>query len=82
VTVEWQGPRWLKRPAEVCGVRIFHRPVKLSLTGPAYTDAAVEHIVRLADLEQLDFTGTLISDQALARLKRSLPECRIARNGG
>jgi hypothetical protein len=77
VTVEWIGPSWLRPPAETLGVRIFFRSTKLSLSGPAYTDAAVEHIVRLRDLAQLDLSRTKITDEGLARLKRSLPECRI-----
>ena len=81
MTAHWQGPSWLKRPADALGVPIFHRVTGLSLSGPAYTDAAVEHITQLKDLKRLDLSATLISDHGLARLQRSLPECRIERVG-
>ena len=77
MTVDWQGPAWLRRPAEVLDVRIFHRATKLSLSGPAYTDAAVEHVSQLKDLKSLTLWQTQISDQGLRRLERSLPRCRI-----
>ncbi len=66
---------------DALGVRIFHRVTGLSLRGPAYTDAAVEHISQLKDLKRLKLTATQISDQGLARLEKSLPECRIERTG-
>jgi hypothetical protein len=77
VTVEWIGSAWLRRPAEALGVRIFHRATRLSLVGPAYTDAAVEHASRLKNLQVLTLERTSISDQGIARLRRELPQCRI-----
>ncbi|MCI0358968.1 MAG: hypothetical protein L0211_10860 [Planctomycetaceae bacterium] len=77
MTVEWIGPAWLRRPAEALGVRIFHRATRLSLVGPIYTDAAVEHICHLTDLQLVTLEGTAISDQGIARLRRELPHCRI-----
>jgi len=79
VTVDWQGPAWLRRPAEAIGVRIFHRATKLSLEGPAYTDSAVEHLSQLNDLKSLTLQRTQISDQGLQRLRQALPLCRIER---
>ena len=49
-------------------MRIFHRATKLSLVGPAYTDAAVEHVSQLKDLKLLTLWQTQISDQGLQRL--------------
>lgn len=60
-------------------MRIFHRPTALSLRGPAYTDAAVEHVCRLTNLEVLTLDHTAISEQGFARLRRELPRCRIER---
>ncbi len=77
MSVDWIGPAWLKRPAESLGVRCFHRATRLSLTGPAYTDAAVEHLSQLTDLRELSLTGTQISAPGLARLHSALPACRI-----
>jgi hypothetical protein len=77
VTVEWQGPAWLRRPAEVLGVRILHRATKLSLQGPAYSDAAIEHLRELKSLKLLVLEQTKISDQGRLRLQRALPQCRI-----
>ena len=80
MTVDWLGPAWLRRPAEALEVRIFHRATKLSLEGPAYTDAAVEHISQLKDLKSLTLSRTQITDQGLKRLRRSLPLCQIERH--
>ena len=77
MSVEWIGPAWLRRPAEALGVRYLHRATRLSLNGPIYTDAAVEHLHQLTDLRELTLTGTQISAPALARLRKSLPACRI-----
>jgi hypothetical protein len=77
VTVEWQGPTWLRRPAEALGVRIFHRATKLSLQGPAYTDAAIDHLRELKSLKLLVLQRTKISDQGRVPLQRALPNCQI-----
>ena len=77
MTVEWQGPAFLRRPAEALGVRVFHRPTKLFLEGPAYTDAAVAHLSRLTSLKSLTLQRTNISAGGLKRLRRALPQCRI-----
>jgi hypothetical protein len=77
VTAQWQGPFWLERPLDALGVRIFHRVTGLSLRGPAYTDAAVEHISQLKDLKNLELRATQISEAGLARLRQELPACQI-----
>ena len=59
------------------GVCIFHRAKKLSLRGPAYTDAAIEHLRELKSLKLLVLQRTKISDQGRVRLQRALPHCRI-----
>jgi hypothetical protein len=79
VTVEWTGPEFLRRPAEALSLRIFHRPTRLTLNGPAYTDAAIEQLSRLTSLQSLTLERTGISEQGLTRLERALPGCRIER---
>ena len=77
MSVEWQGPAFLRRPAEALGVRFFHRPTRLSLEGPAYTDAAIQHLSRLSSLKSLTLQRTKVSAQGLERLRQALPDCQI-----
>jgi len=58
-------------------VRIFHRATKLTLQGPAYNDAAIEHVRELKSLKLLVLEQTMISNQGHLRLQRALPHCRI-----
>ena len=77
MTVEFQGPAFLRRPAEALGVRIFHRPTKLSLDGPAYTDGALVHLSRRTSLKSLTLSRTNISAASVERLRQALPGCQI-----
>lgn len=77
MSVAWIGPDWLKRPADALGLRYYYRPTHLSLRGPAYCDAVVEHLVQLQDLKQLELESTQISAAGMARLRKALPICRI-----
>ncbi|HZN32513.1 MAG TPA: hypothetical protein VFB80_01795 [Pirellulaceae bacterium] len=77
MTVEFQGPHFLRRPAEAVGIRIFHRPTRLFLRGPDYTDAAALHLARLTSLQSLTLDGTNISAAAVERLRHALPHCQI-----
>jgi hypothetical protein len=78
VTVQWAGPSWLRRPAEAVGLeKIYTRVTNLSLTGPVYTDRAVEHLVKLRSLESLSLSQTKISSEGRRRLQKGLPDCRI-----
>jgi hypothetical protein len=79
VSVDWQGPAWLRRPAEALGVGIYNRATRLSLQGPKYDDAAVEHLLKLRSLNSLTLERTQFSDEGLARLSRLLPNCRVER---
>ncbi len=41
------------------------------------TDAGLDHLARLPRLKVLDLTGGEFSEEALARLRRALPECKV-----
>jgi hypothetical protein len=50
----------------------------LCLGETAVTDAAVEPLSKLTRLRSLDLTGTRVTPEGAARLKKALPECQIS----
>lgn len=77
MSVEWQGPAVLRRPAEALGVRIYHRATRLRLEGPKFGDATVEHLAALKSLQSLTLWQTSVSSAGLRKLRRALPDCQI-----
>jgi len=64
---------------EALGVRLFHRPTRLALEGPVFTDAAVSELSRLTALKSLTLYRTKVSGEGLDRLRQALPDCQIER---
>lgn len=50
---------------------------KLSLQNTDLTDAAVDWLRILTDLEDLDLTGTKITAEGIEAIKAALPECNV-----
>lgn len=81
MTVQWQGPAWLRRPAEVLGLgSACRRATSLTLEGPRFNELTLERVAHLKHLRTLDLYGTTISDRAISALQKSLPDCRIQRD--
>jgi hypothetical protein len=78
VSVRWQAPEWLRRPAEAVGLgAIYLRVTELALEGPRFDDRMVEHVVKLRSLESITLANTKLSQVGVNRLRRALPDCRI-----
>ena len=43
------------------------------------TDAAIEELVKLRNLKELKLPETKISDAALAKLQKALPDCKVTK---
>jgi hypothetical protein len=56
------------------------RPViSVELSGTKVTDAGLEHLKGLTQLQQLHLDGTKITDAGVKKLKQALPHCHIDR---
>ena len=77
VKVQGRYPDWLLRPTRNAGWPVYDRATSLTLSGPKYDDTAVEYITKLRDLRKLELHGTSLTPDGVARLRRSLPHCRI-----
>jgi hypothetical protein len=51
----------------------------LILAATPVEDDVVEDLVALKELKTLNLAGTDLSESAVARLKQTLPECRLER---
>ena len=77
VTVQYSGPVGFQTLSETVGIEYFNRAVSLSLRGPTYTDAMIEQICKLDNLQSLFLSGTGITRRGLDRIRRALPNCKI-----
>jgi hypothetical protein len=50
---------------------------ELDLKGTQITDAGLDHLMGLRRLRKLSVAGTRVSAEGIAKLRRSLPRCRI-----
>ena len=51
----------------------------LILGGTSVTDAGLEHLKALADLERLDVRRINVTDEDVEKLQQALPNCKIVR---
>ena len=49
----------------------------LFLHGTKVSDAGLEHLKGLTQLQQLDLNGTKVTDAGVKKLQQALPNCRI-----
>jgi hypothetical protein len=56
----------------------FPKLEHLSVATSGLTDDAVAHLARLVGLKDLDLSGTKMTAAGIDRLRKSLPNCRIA----
>ncbi len=59
------GPDWLRRIVGESRMNMFDPPVEVDLTGSEVTDAELECLVRLNNLESLALDGTRLTDAGL-----------------
>jgi len=50
---------------------------RLSITFSYITDAGLEHLSGLANLEYLSIVGTDVTDEGVKKLQQALPNCEI-----
>jgi len=50
---------------------------RLSLATSGMTDAGLDHLAGLTNLEELNVTGTKVTADGIARLQAALPKCKI-----
>jgi serine/threonine protein kinase/Leucine-rich repeat (LRR) protein len=55
---------------------------RLSLAKSSVTDAGAVHLGPLVRLKELDLTDTQVTSDSVAKLKKSLPQCRIIAGAG
>ena len=77
MTVDYCGPEWLKPLADKFNLSCFHRATHIVLQGGDYTDTDVDDLCRLKHLQSISLLRTRITADGLAKLKRSLPDCKI-----
>jgi hypothetical protein len=77
VNVEWCGPIWLKTPAERLGLRLWHRPVSVSLYSDVFDDSVVTPLSRLPHVRRIQIESRTFNSQAAVKLSRALPGCEV-----
>jgi serine/threonine protein kinase/Leucine-rich repeat (LRR) protein len=55
----------------------FSKLERLSLSKSSISDSAIEHLIKLDGLKELDLTETKVTSMGIAALKKSCPKCRI-----
>ena len=51
----------------------------LDLLGTEVTDAGLEHLKGLSELQSLDIHNTKVTDEGVKKLRQALPNCDIGR---
>jgi hypothetical protein len=68
------GPAWLRK---LLGDDLFADVWWIDFRGPEVSDAGLEHLKRLPQLQELDLRGTNVTDAGVKNLKQALPNCQI-----
>jgi hypothetical protein len=68
------APAWLR---QLIGEELFRRPVNIDLSDTDVTDADLAALEGLSSLRTLRLYRTAVTEKAVGRLQRALPNCRI-----
>ena len=73
-TAKPPGPEWLR---ELVGEEYFVSVTFVGLQNTQVTDACLEHLKGLTNLETLNLIGTQVTDAGVKNLQQELPNCEI-----
>ena len=71
------GPAWLRK---VLGDNLLVNVTRVDLHQSGASDALLEHLKRLTQLQELRLIETRVNDAGVKELQKALPKCRIEGN--
>ncbi len=80
MTVEYQGPLWLRDWVVEHQIKGFDRVTGLVVNGAQFDDSVVTEISRLKHLKSVQLHNTSVTPTGIARLKEVVGYCRITKS--
>lgn len=77
MSVEYAGPKMFQPLVEQSNINCFDRAVRIEMMGRKCSDEVVDALCQLQHVKFISLTSTGIEPASLARLTKSLPECKI-----
>jgi hypothetical protein len=75
--LRWQGPEWLRKPLESCGLPILYRVEDLGVAGDGFSDAMIPQLAVFRSLERIELNDSKITWEGRQRVAAMFPMADI-----